>query len=294
MTDTQPLSVIIVSWRVRPFLERCLASLRSTALPLRIIVVDNNSRDGSVELVQKTFPECELIANSTNRGFAAAVNQGLALVHDGHALLLNPDCRVLPGSLEAAVAALESEQDIGVLGCLLRNEDGSIQPSIRRFPSFLDQAMILLKLHRLVPAVSVLRSYFASDLDYTKDQDVDQVKGAFFLISRNALRVVGHLDEAFWIWFEEVDYCRRVKDSGMVVRYLSSAEVVHAGGESFRSVWTVSRQKAFCASLLRYFRKHRPLWEYFGLAVLVPLSYFLALLSTPVSLVKAKIPTPHG
>jgi GT2 family glycosyltransferase len=294
MSSLQPIQIIIVSWNVRAFLERCLRSLEKVEVPVRIFVVDNASSDGSANFVRSQFPNVTLIANDVNRGFAAAVNQAMQRTDGGHVLLLNPDCQVLAGSVERSLDYLNAHQDIGILGCQVLNEDRTNQASIRRFPTFSSQALILLKLHRVIPKNRSLQSYFATDVAPGNTQDVDQVKGAFFLIRREVITTIGLFDERFWIWFEEVDYCLRAKRAGFRVVYYPEAQVIHAGGESFRSVWTLTRQWAFNKSLLVYFRKNRPAWEYIGLFFFLPVSFILAALASPVSILRAKISTPNG
>lgn len=294
MAESVSINVIVVSWNVRELLRRCLRSLETSEVQANVLVVDNASSDGSAEMVRREFPGLRCIANNTNRGFAAAVNQGLAECLSGDVLLLNPDAAVSQSTLKRCLDRLHAEPTVGILGCRLRNSNGSTQGSVRRFPRLIDQALILLKLHRVFPRAAAIRSYFMVDFNYDQESDVDQVKGAFFLIRRSVISAIGKLDERFWIWFEEVDYCWRARQSGFRVLYYPGAEVTHAQGESFRSVWTVRRQIVFTASLIAYFKKYQPGWRVAILEILRPFSLFLAVLASPISLVRAKILTPNG
>jgi len=294
MPESIELTIIIISWNTRAYLERCLDSLADCSAPLKIIVVDNASSDGSGALVKARFPGVNLICNDTNRGFAAAVNQGISRTSGGAILLLNPDCVVKPGSIEYCLNKLKTDRQIGIIGCLLRNVDGSIQGSVRHFPGLVDQALILLKLHRVFPNLTALRRYFMSDFDYGAEQRVDQVKGAFFMVARDVIDRIGLFDERFWIWFEEVDYCYRAKQAGFAVMFTPVVEIVHASGESFQSVWTVKRQKLFTSSLVKYFNKYHKGWRAYLIRACVPISYVIALLATPLFIFRKKYLLPNG
>lgn len=256
-------------------MEKCLRSLRFSSLVLEVIVVDNASADDSVVMVKTTFPEVMIIANHENVGFAKANNQGLAVATGRHLLLLNPDTEVLPGALEKSLRFMEEHSEVGVLGCRLLNTDRTLQPSVRAFPTLVTQALILLKLHHLL----ALKNYLALDFDYEKTQSVDQVMGAFFMIRREVYETLGGLDERFYIWFEEVDYCKSVKEVGFQVWYLAEARVVHHGGQSFNQMMSLKKQRIFNRSLLYYFRKHHQSTSWLVLWCLQPVSLFLAWLA---------------
>ncbi|USN53902.1 MAG: glycosyltransferase family 2 protein [Candidatus Nomurabacteria bacterium] len=289
-----PMTVIIVSWNVRELVLQCIAALlQSRQNPEDIIVVDNASQDGSLRSLKEKYPNITLIANSKNVGFAKAVNQGIRAAKPGHMLLLNPDAIVKIDTLSKVKQVLEQEENIGVLGCRLVNEDGTTQESIRAFPQLSDQLLIMLKLHRFFPRFPALKRYYASSWNYTQDGEVDQVKGAFFLIHKNAIEQVGLLDEDYFIWFEEVDYCYRVKKAGLKVFYTSQAEVFHARGESFRQVLSITKQRYFIHSMQIYFAKHGSRWDTIVLRLARPLSLFLAALAAPLSMLKLKTPTAH-
>lgn len=282
------LSVIVVSWNVKPLLKRCIASIRSDAPGAEIIVVDNASHDGSADMVADE-PGVHLIRNVTNRGFAAATNQGLRVASRGTLLLLNPDAALQPGASTALVAYLRDHPIVGIVGPRLIDSDGTTQRSVRAFPQLSDQLLILLKLHRLIPHMPSLRRYFMYQFDASRTQSVDQVMGAAFAFRRDVLDRVGTFDESFFVWFEEVDYCRRVVDAGLSVHFLAEPSVTHVGGASFRQLLAVPEQLQFIRSLLRYFWKHQPRWQWWVLLVATPASLVL---SGAVQLIeRAKRPT---
>ena len=275
------LSIVIVSWKVKKLLEECLNSIfnQTKEITYEVWVVDNFSQDGTVEMVKEKFPQVHLIANPKNLGFAKANNQAIRLAKGKFILLLNPDTKILDNALEKIVHFMEENPNCGVVGGKLLNPDGSLQPSVRRFPRFLDQALILLKIHHFLPNLPPLRAYLAKNFDYDKKQEVDQIMGAFFLIRREVIEEVGLLDENFWIWFEEVDYCQRVKKAGKKVCYCPQAKIIHYFGQSFKQRLSLDKQRIYNRSLSYYFKKHHSFINYLLINLLRPLSLFLAALT---------------
>lgn len=252
------VSVIIVSWNVRDLLRACLASLSRSAgdFVLEIFVVDNNSADKSAQMVEQEFPQVKLIANKENFGFAAANNQAIRQASGDYLLLLNPDTEVSSQTIAQSIIFMQENERCGVMGPKLLNEDKSVQPSIRRFPTVWPILLMFLKIPKLIPSLAPINRYLATDFDYNKKQSVDQVMGAFMFIRRDVLDKVGLLDEDFFIWFEEVDFCRRVVDAGFQVMYAPNIETIHYGGRSFGQQKTIKKQKLFFNSAWRYFTKH--------------------------------------
>ncbi len=252
------LSVIIVSWNVRGLLRQCLQSLQrsSQALELEVIVIDNHSSDGSRVMVMSEFPQVRLIANDTNRGFAAANNQGLAQATGDYILMLNPDTEVKPTALAQLVDQLAQKPQVGIIAPALLNPDGSRQRSVRRNPSVADQTAVLLKMINVLPSVWPLRQYLCWDFDYSQAAEVEQLMGAALLFRRSLLDQIGTLDESFYLWFEEVDFCRRVQQAGLKLLYYPAAKIVHHGKASFRQHFTLRLQMMFNHSLITYMKKH--------------------------------------
>lgn len=272
------LRIVTVPWNVEKLLERCLLSLPEACrgLDWDIVVVDNNSKDGSVAKAremansiarQEGRERVHVIANPDNRGFAKACNQGIADSDARYVLLLNPDTESPPGSLTALVRAADERPQAGIIGPRLVYPDGRYQESVRRFPTFLGQAGILLKLHHLFPTLPFFKRYFARDIDIDAEQSVDQVMGACFLIRREVIEQLGGLDERYFIWFEEVDYCRMAKNKDWQVVYLPRVTVIHHGGQSFAQVFSLRKQKMFDESLIKYFKKWQPGWRPFILSL---------------------------
>lgn len=277
MHDRLDISVIIVNWNVRERLERCLSSLFSQeGCTYEVFVVDNASNDGSAAFVAERFPQARLIANTQNVGFARANNQALRESRGDVLLLVNPDTILPQDTLARTVQYFTAHPDVGILGCRLQHSDGSLQRSVLRFPTFWSQALVLLKVQAFTHRPAALRKYYALDFDYNRDMDVDQVMGSFFAVRRAVYDDLGSLDGHFFVWFEEVDYCRRAHAAGWRVRYTPSITVTHVGAESARQLLSIEQQIIFNRSLLHYFRKHHSLFAYAGLLTLSGVSYLLA------------------
>jgi len=259
----QKLSIIIVSWNVKQLLRECLQSLVSSeqGLDLEIIVIDNHSTDGSAEMVRTDFPAITLIHSEKNLGFAAANNIGLAQATGDFILLLNPDTVAPAGSLIALVQYLESHPEVGIVGPRITNPDGSSQSSVRGNPTGYNQLYVLLKQINVLPWLPGLREYLRHDFDYTQTQSVDQLMGAALMFPKSLIQKIGVLDEKFFLWFEEVDFCLRAKQAGLQIIYLATSQISHQGGASFGQRLTLDKQKIFNQSLVLYLKKHRPASE---------------------------------
>jgi len=275
------LSIIIVNWNVRDLLKKCLESIyRETKdISFEVFVIDNASSDGSAEIVRENFPEVKLIVNAKNEGFAKANNQGIKESGGEYILLLNPDTEIFSNVFLKMIEVFKEDKKLGILGPKLLNPDKSLQSSIRRFPTLFSQTLILLKIHHLLPDLKTFKKYFARDFDYSREQSVDQVMGACFMVKRRMLEQIGFLDKKFYIWFEEVDYCKRAKKAGWNIAYTPNAEVIHYGGRSFQQKLSLEKQKMFNKSLRYYFRKHHGFLSWLWLLLINPKSLALAWLA---------------
>lgn len=273
------LSIIIVSWNVRQMLEHCLSSIKKNlTLNYEVIIVDNNSSDQTKEMVQSKFPEFLLIANSRNIGFAAANNQALAQARGKWLLILNPDTVLFKETAENCLLYLKRNPEVGVLGCKILNPDLSLQPSCRNLPDLSSQLLILLKVHHFKPGLKPLKKYFMADFKYQETREVEQVMGAFLMTKREVIEKAGFFDPNFFVWFEEVDFCKRVKKLGYKVIFFPEAKIIHHQGESFKQVMTLKAQRNFNRSLAYYFKKNHSYFSYLIILIFFPLSYFLAFL----------------
>lgn len=274
------LSIIIVSWNVKDLLQHCLQSIHTqlTSLSPQVIVVDNASIDGSVEMVTEKFPNVELIRNQDNKGFGQANNQGLALATGSYVLFLNGDTQLVDGGMIQAIEYLQTHPTVGLIGLQLKNPDGSIQPSVRRFPKLADQLMYLLKLHLLFPHSAPLKRYLCADFNYTQASAVDQVMGAAMLMGTALAKKLGGFDRRYPNWFEEVDLCQQIKHCGFEVHFVPLAPIIHVKGASFTQQRPVRLQRMYNYSMRQYFKRWEPAWAYWFICLFQPIGLLLAAL----------------
>lgn len=252
---TPDLSIIIVSWNVRELLANCLRSvLAQTGLKLQVIVVDSASSDGSPELVAEQFPQVGLLACQENVGFPRGNNLGLERANGRFILLLNPDTIVHGDALARMVSYLQQYPAVGVLGPQLLNDDGSVQSSRRRFPTLGTAVFESTWLQPFAPQ-AVLDHYYARDVGDGETAVVEWVMGACLMTRQEVVAQVGGLDEAYFMYSEELDYCRRIHEAGWQVVYYPEAQVTHLSGKSSEQAVT-QRHINFNRAKLRYFRKY--------------------------------------
>jgi GT2 family glycosyltransferase len=249
------LDIVIVSYRSRELLRGCLQSLRAhpPSCPMRVIVVDNDSRDRTVEMVETEFREVELIASSTNLGFSAATNLGARRGTAPFLLALNPDTAVTPGALDTVLAVLEDRPEVGVVGPRLVRPDGSLDHAAKRsFPTPLSALGHFTGVGRRAPS-GPLAAYHAPEVESGR---VDAVNGAFMLMRRSSFERLGSFDEGYWMYMEDLDFSYTLARAGLISWYEPAAMVRHVkagttGGErSARLAWHFHR------GMFRFYRKH--------------------------------------
>lgn len=224
------LSIVVVGYNSRDDLRSCLESIRehAGAVTVEVIVVDNNSTDDTGRYVRGDFPEVRLIENTANLGYSRAVNQGIRGSVGRYVLVLNPDVIVHEGSLEGLVAFMDEHPDAGIAGAKLLNTDGSVQDSCRRFPTFWTLILRRTPLGRLLPRAPALTRYLMRDFDHEESREVEWLVGACMIVRREALADIGLMDERFFMYFEDVDWCYRTWKSGWRVYYAADAVMTHA------------------------------------------------------------------
>jgi GT2 family glycosyltransferase len=250
------LSVIILSWNTRELLGACLLSIFQHDPPpdLEVVVVDNDSKDGSPEMVEERFPPVRLIRNEKNEGYARGNNIGIRDCTGGCILLLNSDTEVKEGALETMTRFLETHEEYGGCGAQLLNPDGTIQPACMRFPGLGATLFFDTFLETLFPRNPVVQRYFMRDFDHAADRDVDQPPGACFMIRRDVLDRIGLLDERLFLFYNDVDFCKRMRNAGYKIRFLTGAKVLHHGGASTRHYRDFGLE--WHRNRVRYYRKH--------------------------------------
>jgi hypothetical protein len=228
-SDRPEISIIVVNYNTRDLLEECLRALLSNppACGFEVLVVDNSSRDGSRALLAGRFPQCTVIENRRNLGFARAANQAYRMSRGEYCLVMNPDLRVLPGSVQTLWEFMESHPDVGIVFPKLYNPDGSLQYSCRTFHTF---GTILLRrtpLGRLLPNSRILKDHLMTDWDHNTVREVDWALGGCMMVRRGAVPDSHLFDERFFLYFEEVDLCYRMKKTPWKVIYTPEAAMIH-------------------------------------------------------------------
>jgi GT2 family glycosyltransferase len=253
------LDVAIVSYRCEDLLRDCLTSLREhpPARPISAHVVDNDSGDGTAEMVEREFAEVRLTRAGGNLGFGAANNIAIRESRAPYVLVLNPDTRVTNGALERLCALLDSEPRIGIAGPKLVLEDGSFDHAAKRaFPTPLGALAHFTGLGRREGAGDKLAQYRAPQRGADEAGSVDAVNGAFMLIRRRALDEVGVFDEGYWMYMEDLDLCYRFDAEGWVTWYEPSATVVHVKAGTSGPIRNARLNRAFHYGMYRFYRKH--------------------------------------
>jgi GT2 family glycosyltransferase len=248
MKEGPEVSVIIVSWNAVAYLEKCLRSLRTvTGVSLEIIVVDNASTDGSPEVVRRQYPDVILLEQASNTGFARANNIGIMRAGGRYLALINSDVEVEPGTIGCLVKYMDENARVGMTGPRIVGRDGMLQKSARRFPTLGRACCRSIGLDNLFPSLS----FFSHEAQ----ANVDVLSGCFWLVRREALHGVGLLDERFFMYGEDIDWCKRFNDKKWLVTYLPQVQALHYGGGSSANAPTfyyVAMQKAG----VQYWRKH--------------------------------------
>jgi GT2 family glycosyltransferase len=251
------VSILIVNWNTRELLRQCLQSIyqETRSITFEVIVVDNASTDGSVAMIENEFRDTRLIANSDNRGFSAANNQGIAIATGRYVLLLNSDTVVLERAIEKTVAFADRYRDTAVTGCRLLNSDRTLQSSCFMFPSLLNFLLHATYSYRIFPRSRFFGREQMSWWDRNDSREVDVVTGCFMLVRREAIDDVGPMDERFFMYAEETDWCYRFKAKGWKRRFTPEAEIIHVGGGSAPKLGA-RRAQVTNQSFVKYMFKH--------------------------------------
>jgi GT2 family glycosyltransferase len=263
MDEMIDLSVIIVNWNTKDLLVRCLDSiiLAAQRMKAEVFVVDNGSSDGSGRTVKEKFSEVILIENMTNLGFARANNQALRQSKGNYLLLLNPDTQIKGAAIRELISVMDAYPHAGITGAQLLNSDGSKQNSIANFPSLATELLNKSLLRWLFP-----KRFPGKGREYSDPIEVDSVIGACMMVRRDAIEQVGLLDEDYFLFLEETDWCYRMKRAGWKVYHVPQAEVYHLQGKSAEADKKSARVEYF-RSRYRFFKKNKGNLHWFFLVV---------------------------
>lgn len=231
---TFDVSIIIVSYNTREHTEKCLESVRKYAsnVSYEVFVVDNDSKDGSADMIAKEFEWVNLIRLTKNIGFAGGNNVAMKKAKGKYVLLLNSDAFLSENALTNTIDYMDENKRIGILGCKLTNPDGSLQPSARMLPRPLNKILHITGLASHFPESRFFGRVDFSWWDHSTPRSVGWVVGAFFLIRREMIEEIGMLDELYFLYFEEIDYCLAARKHGWNVVFYPYAQIVHLGGQS--------------------------------------------------------------
>lgn len=269
------LSVIIVSYNVRQLLFETISSVYKTmgSISAEVIVVDNNSTDGTVEMVEKEFPDVKLIANKTNAGFSRANNQGSAIARGKRILFLNPDTVVSAGALQKLLQYMDEHPNCGIASPALLSRDGNFQKNGWTRFSILTIFLDMTYLSRLFSKSKIFSGYEYGGQDFDAERRAGYVSGAALMIERELFNKLGGFDENLF-WAEDVDLCTRAHLSGWEVWYVGTAQITHYGGESSKKNIKVALVNQYI-SKLKYFTKHGKPYQLFLLRCLISLDIIL-------------------
>jgi GT2 family glycosyltransferase len=251
------ISIIVVNWNGRDLLARCLQCVEATVkqAAYEVIVIDNASTDGSQAMVRRDFPRVKLIENAQNVGFAKANNQGMEIAQGRYVLLLNSDAFVKDGTIDTMVAFMDAHPAAGMAACKLLYEDGTVQPSVSRFPTLETEFYTAVGLEKLFPNSRLFGKYQMRYWDHNDLREVDVILGAFMVVRREAIEQVGMMDERFFMYSEEVDWCYRFKRAGWKIYSTPATEAVHIWGGTSQQIRAQMIVQLY-RSRVQFFRKH--------------------------------------
>lgn len=258
------LSIVILNYKSKNMVKECLRGIKSVGIDLKyeIIVVDNGSGDGVEKMLLENFPEVKFIASPENLGFAAGNNLGIRAATGRYIVIMNPDIAVFKGSFETLVRYMDQNKGVGVAGPKLLNPDRTIQYSVYAFPRRMTPVYRRTPLGHLAAGREEVSRYLMKDWDHAEAKDVDWLLGACLIIRREALEAVGLLDERYFLYFEDTDWCRRFWEKGWRVAYVPESTMVHfhrresAEAPLMASLFKKTTQ-AHIVSSIKYFIKYR-------------------------------------
>lgn len=279
------VSIIIVNWNTKELLRDCLDSVyrQTSDIHFETIVIDNASTDSSIEMVKRDFPQVVLIENSQNKGFAAGNNQGMAIARGRYVLLLNSDTVILDGAIQKTLSFADRKPVAAVIGCRVLNPDRTLQLTCFMFPGLLNLILSSTYLYKVFPKSRFFGRERMSWWDRSEVREVEVVTGCFMLVRREAMEQVGLMDEGYFMYAEETDWCYRFHRAGWKNLFFPGAEIIHLGGGSSR----LRRHEMtlnLLQSVLLFYKKHKGLFQY-TLACCLLIAFFL--LRIPYWLVRA-------
>lgn len=283
------LSISIINWNTGDYLKKCLQSIEENVegISYEAIVVDNNSSDGSIDMIRNCFPKIKLIENRTNLGFSRANNQAIKKAAGRYILLLNPDTLVLDKAIVKMIDFMEQHSNTGIIGCKLLNEDGSVQMSCRTFPTLNSLFHTFTGLDTKFPKSPILSHHIMSYWNHDEIREVDWVSGACLIVRHAVIKQIGLLDEQFFMYYEDLDYCRRARQKGWRIYYLPEAQIIHYRAKS-TILFYEEMESISSNSLVRYYRKYHSRGKVISVKYVITIAVSIYFLWTVIKSVLVK------
>lgn len=282
--DMTELSILIPNWNTKENLRNCLESIRKNTgdISYEIVVVDNNSSDGSAGMVSNEFPETRLIENDSNLGFSKAVNQAIKASVGAWLLLLNSDIVVCAGSIALMLNRMKKDKTIDLLACQLLNPDGSVQYFCRRFPTISTAFFENTFFQRLFPNSGILRNFYMKEWRHDDFREVDQPPGCCWLLRRSVIDTIGLFDEKMFLFFSDVDFCLRMRKKGLRIYFTPEATLVHEQGVSIKKLVSYDSHAQFIWHTNRfyYYRKHFGILSVFLIKIVLAIDFTLRVIES--------------
>ena len=270
------VSIIIVAWNVRELLYNCIKSVyeRTEGISFEVIYVDNASEDGSVEKVRQEFPEVKIIENEENKGFIIANNQGIEIAEGRYVLLLNSDTFVIDNAIAKTVEFADAHPEAAVVGCKTLNPDGSLQRSAFMSHSIFNMFLYATYLYKLFSKSKFFGREFMTWWDFDSVREVETVRGCFALLRKEAIEQVGLMDDIYFVYGDDIDWCHRFRQKGWKVLFVPEPKIIHYGGETTKKQLTEQFLFQLYGSKLIFMKKFRSRFS-FPLACLLTSLFFL-------------------
>ena len=280
------LSIIIVNYNVKDLVVKNLQSIFKFTkdISYKVFLVDNGSKDGSFECFNEVFKNeinsdlLKIYDTKNNNGFAKGNNIPLKEIDSKYVLYMNPDMEIFDNVFYKQIEFMKNNPQANFSTCMLKYPDGEIQHNIKGLPTFFINLIVLLKLHHFLRTNS-LKKYFLSNFDYSKIQKVEQIMGAFVFAKKEAIDKIGAWNQDYWLWWEDVDLCKKAKDLQLDIFYNPDTYVIHYEGKSFFQLASLDRQKRFNNGMLIYSKKYFSYYKYFILKVFSYISLALAFIT---------------
>ena len=275
-SDAVDVSIIVVAWNVRRLLNDCLKSVFDETKGIRyeVIYVDNASEDGSVEMVRKEFPEVGIIENEKNEGFIKANNQAIEISRGRYVLLLNSDTVILDNAIAKTVEFADLHPDAAATGCKVLNTDGSLQRDCFMYPSLLNMFLSAFYLSQIFPKSRFFGRERMTWWDYEDVRQVQTISGCYSMVRMEAIKQVGVMDEAYFFYGDDIDWCYRFIKGGWKIMYTPGATIIHHGHQNTKHQPQKFKLQLF-GSILIFMKLHRSWLEFILACILVALTFFL-------------------